>query len=85
MLKLLHTAYSTISVADAAGFLGMTENEVVNCKYLQHFSDLKLEKGSPLYSWDCALCGATVREHAVLAFPDKKLWGPVLCMPCHSE
>lgn len=30
MLKLLHTAYSTISVGDAAGFLGMTENEVVN-------------------------------------------------------
>ncbi|KAL3701922.1 hypothetical protein R1sor_019944 [Riccia sorocarpa] len=30
VLKLLYTAYSTISVADAAGFLGMTEQEVIN-------------------------------------------------------
>ncbi|CAM6116277.1 unnamed protein product [Calypogeia fissa] len=30
ILKLLYTAYSTISVGDAASFLGMTENEVVN-------------------------------------------------------
>lgn len=33
MLKLLYTAYSTISVSDAAGCLGMTEQEVVSCKY----------------------------------------------------
>ncbi|KAL2650202.1 hypothetical protein R1flu_018330 [Riccia fluitans] len=30
VLKLLYTAYSTISVSDAAGFLGMTEQEVIN-------------------------------------------------------
>ncbi|BBM97811.1 COP9 signalosome complex subunit 8 [Marchantia polymorpha subsp. ruderalis] len=30
MLKLLYTAYSTISVSDAAGCLGMTEQEVVS-------------------------------------------------------
>lgn len=30
ILKLLYTAYSTISVTDAAGFLGMTENDAVN-------------------------------------------------------
>ncbi len=32
MLKLLSTAYSTVSVVDAAAFLGLSENDVVTCK-----------------------------------------------------
>ena len=31
-MKLLSTAYSTISVADASKFLGLTEVETVKCK-----------------------------------------------------
>ena len=33
MLRLLSSAYSTVSIADASGFLGFSENETVTCKY----------------------------------------------------
>jgi hypothetical protein len=36
MLKLLSTAYSTVSVVDASGFLGLSENETVTCKNSCH-------------------------------------------------
>lgn len=36
MLKLLSTAYSTVSVVDASGFLGLLENETVTCKNSCH-------------------------------------------------
>lgn len=36
MLRLLSTAYSTVSVADASGFLGFTENETVSFLTRQH-------------------------------------------------
>ncbi|XP_024394883.1 COP9 signalosome complex subunit 8 [Physcomitrium patens] len=36
MLRLLSTAYSTVSVADASGFLGLSENETVTFLTQQH-------------------------------------------------
>ncbi|CAM6034139.1 unnamed protein product [Sphagnum compactum] len=36
MLKLLSTAYSTVSVVDAAAFLGLSENDVVTFTSQQH-------------------------------------------------